>query len=151
MANKKLQKTLTALALGSLLIASGCAPIVQNHGYLPVSADMEAISVGADSRTSVLDLLGEPTSKGVQGDNTWYYVSYSVSTFAFFAPKVVDRQIMAISFNGAGRVTVTNTYGIEDGIIIDINTRETVTRGRSLSFMQQMLGNIGNFSAESFL
>lgn len=151
MAGNKIKKTVTAALFGTVLIASGCSPIINTHGYLPVSADVAALSVGSDSKSSVLERLGEPTSKGVQGDNTWYYVSYTVSTFAFFEPKVTVRQILSVSFNGANRVAAINTFGLEDGILVDLNTRETVTGGRKLTFLQQILGNVGNFSAESFL
>ncbi|MBL4872610.1 MAG: outer membrane protein assembly factor BamE [Rhodobacteraceae bacterium] len=151
MAGKKFQRTVLAAAFGGVLIASGCAPIVNTHGYLPVAADVSALAVGADTKTSVLERLGEPTTKGVEGDNSWYYVSYTVSTLAFFAPDVTDRQILAISFNGTDRVAAVNTIGLENGIVVDLNTGETPTGGRSLSFWQQMLGNVGNFSAESFL
>jgi len=151
MAGNKFQKTVLATAFGAVLIASGCSPIVNNHGYLPVSVDVDSLAVGSDTKASVLELLGEPTSKGVEGDNTWYYVSYTVSTFAFFAPKVTDRQILAVSFNGSNRIAAVNTYGLENGIIVDLNTNETVTGGRTLTFLQQMIGSVGNFSAESFL
>lgn len=151
MARSKFQKSVLAAALGGILIVGGCVPIVNTHGYLPVAADVSALAVGSDTKASVLERLGEPTSKGVEGDNSWYYVSYTVSTLAFLAPKVTDRQILAISFNGAGRVAAVNTYGLENGIVVDLNTGETPTGGRSLSFWEQMLGNIGNFSAESFI
>lgn len=151
MSGNKFQKAVLAAAFGGVLIASGCSPIVNTHGYLPVSAEVDALAVGSDTKASVLERLGEPTSKGVQGDNSWYYVSYTVSTLAFFAPQITDRQILAISFNGAGRVAAVDTYGLENGVVVNLNTGETVTGGRSLTFWQQMLGNVGNFSAESFL
>lgn len=151
MSGDKIHKALLAGLIGSILIFSGCSPIMNNHGYLPVSADVADITVGKDTKDSVLALLGEPTTKGAQGDNSWYYISYTVRKFAFFAPTITDREILAVSFNGAGRVAAINNYGLEDGIVIDLNTGETPTGGRSLSFWQQMLGNVGNFSAETFL
>lgn len=151
MTGNKFQRVLIASLFGAALIVSGCSPITNTHGYLPVSADVAALAVGSDSKESVLERLGEPTSKGAQGDNTWYYVSYTVSTFAFFEPKVTDRQILAVSFSGANRVAAIDTFGLENGIVVNLNTRETVTGGRKLTFLQQMLGNVGNFSAESFL
>lgn len=150
MAGSKFKKTVLAAAFGGALIVSGCASIVNTHGYLPVSADVAELVVGSDTKASVLERLGEPTTKGAQGDNAWYYVSYTVSTFAFFAPEVTERQILAISFNRSDRVSAVDNYGLENGIVVDLNTGETPTGGRSLSFWQQMLGNVGNFSAESF-
>ncbi len=151
MSAKNMHKAVLAITLSSVMLATGCSPIIRNHGYLPVAADVAALNVGKDTKESVLTNLGEPTSKGVTGDSTWYYVSYTVRKMAFFAPKVTSREILAISYGPGGRVAAVNRYGLENGVVIDLNTRKTVTGGRSLSFLQQMLGNIGNFSAESFL
>ena len=151
MSGNKIHKTLLATSVVGALLLGGCSPIVNIHGYLPVAADVNEISVGADTKDSVLSLLGEPTTKGVQGDNAWYYVSYTVSQFAFFAPKVTDRQILAVTFNGSDRVVAVDRYSLQDGIVVNLNTGKTETGGRSLSFWNQMLGNVGNFSAESFL
>lgn len=147
----KIQKALLAAMLGGTILTAGCSPIVNTHGYLPVSADVDEIAAGSGTKDSVLQLLGEPTTKGVEGDSAWYYVSYTVRKIAFLAPKITDRQILAVSFDGAGRVAQVDTYGLEDGIIVNLNTGETVTGGRKLSFFEQMIGNAGNFSAESFI
>ncbi len=137
--------------LSSGLALSGCTPIERQHGYIPVSAEVNAIAVGQDTKDSVLQRLGEPTSKGVQGDNAWYYVSYTERRIAFLAPQVTEREILAVTFSASGKVTAIDRYGLENGVVVDLNTRETVTGGRRLTFLQQFLGNIGNFSAESFL
>jgi len=144
-------KALLITAFSSAIFAAGCSPIVTNHGYLPVSADVEALAAGTDTKQSVVARFGEPTSRGLEGDNSWYYISYTVRKLAFLAPKVADREILAISFDANDRVSAVNHYGLEHGQVINLNTRETVTGGRELTFFEQMLGNIGNFSAESFL
>lgn len=146
-----LRKVLLVSVLGCTIVVGGCSPIVRNHGYLPVAADVAAVTPGSDTKESVLALLGEPTSKGVQGDSTWYYVSYTVRKLAFLPPKVLEREILAVSYDSRGRVAGINRYGLENGVVIDLNTRESVTGGRTLGFLEQMLGNVGNFSAESFI
>ena len=151
MITKIFHKALTITALSSVLFAAACSPIETNHGYLPVSADVEALASGADSKQTVLESFGEPTSRGLEGDSSWYYISYTVRKLAFLAPKITDREILAISFGANGRVSAVNRYGLEHGQVINLNSRETVTGGRELTFFEQMLGNIGNFSAESFL
>lgn len=145
-----LGKMAMVIAISGVML-SGCTPIVRNHGYLPVAADVEALAPGTDTKETVQANLGVPTSKGVEGDSSWYYVSYTVQKLAFFAPKVTDREILAVSFDNRGRVAAINRYGLENGVIVDLNTNETVTGGRKLSFLEQMLGNVGNFSAETFL
>lgn len=151
MSANRLRKALIVPVLCGGLAVIGCSPIVENHGYLPVAAEVAAITAGTDSKETVLSRLGEPTSKGVQGDSAWYYVSYTERKLAFLKPQITSREILAISFGPNGKVAAINHYGLENGVVVDLNTRETVTGGRRLSFLQQLIGNIGNFSAESFL
>jgi len=135
------------LAVG--LLVSGCVPKVDVHGYVPVAEEVASIAVG-DSQDSVLARLGEPTTKGLEGTNTWYYISSKVRRVAFFAPREFDRQIVAILYNGS-RVSLVERFGLQDGRVIDLNRNVTVTDGRRLTFFEQFLGNVGNFSAESFI
>ncbi len=144
------KSALVALMLGTAAIA-GCSPIESTHGYVPVDEAVAAIQAGKDNRDSILQVLGEPSVRSFNGDGSWYYISYRTETLGFFARKVVERQIIAIVFDNAARVARIDRYGLEDGRVIDLNTRETVSGGRKLTFFQQLLGNVGNFSAESFI
>ncbi len=134
------------LALG----LSACTPKIDVHGYIPVASEIAAITPGQDTPESVLARLGEPTTRGAPGSDTWYYVTSRVKRVAFLAPREIERQILAITFAG-NRVSAVNHFGLEDGRIIDLNRNVTVTDGRRLTFFEQLLGNLGNFSAEQFL
>lgn len=151
MSASNIRKIVLVSLITGATIVSGCSPIIQNHGYLPIEAEAQSLAQGQATKQSVLELYGEPTSKGAQGDSSWYYVSYKVKHFAFFKPKVTERRILAVSFDANGRVASVNRYGLENGRIVDLNTRETVTGGRKLTILQQLIRNVGNFSAESFL
>lgn len=130
---------------------SACSPQVDIHGYVPVAPEIAAVTPGKDTQESVRALLGRPTTTGAQGSDTWYYISSRVHRVAFFAPKEVERRIVAVIFDGNGRVSAIEHFSLEDGRIIDLNRNVTVTDGRRLTFFEQLLGNLGNFSAESFL
>ncbi|MBL4806015.1 MAG: outer membrane protein assembly factor BamE [Rhodobacteraceae bacterium] len=134
-----------------IAMLSACAPQVDIHGYVPVATDVASIAPGQDSQETVLVLLGEPTTRGAQGSDTWYYISSTVHRVAFFAPREVNRQIVAIQFAQSGKVIAVDRFGLEDGRVIDLNRNTTVTDGRRLTFFEQLLGNIGNFSAEQFI
>lgn len=151
MVAKSFRNVVLSTFLGGAMLTAGCSPIVDQHGYLPISSEVSPVTLGTDTKETVFQRLGEPTSRGVEGDSAWYYISYSVRTFAFLAPKITDREILAVTFDANGRVNAVNTYGLEHGQVVDLNTQETVTGGRGLTFLQQMLGNIGNFSAETFI
>jgi len=40
-------------------------------------------------------------------------------------------------------VLAVNAYTLRDGKVFAYNTRETPTRGRELSILEQLLGNVG--------
>lgn len=148
MSKSVINKFLVMSAFAAAL--SACVPQVDVHGYVPIAADVAAITPGKDTQESVLALLGTPTSKGAQGSDTWYYISSRVERVAFMAPNEVERQIVAVIFTGNGRVSAVEHFSLADGRIIDLNRNVTVTDGRRLTFFEQLLGNLGSFSAESF-
>jgi len=133
------------------VVLSACQPVVDVRGYVAVESEIASIAPGVDTKDSVQARLGAPSTTGAEGSNTWYYISSRVNRVAFFAPREVDRQIVAIAFTASGSVSSVERYGLEDGRIIDLNRNTTVTDGRRLTFFEQLLGNIGNFSAEQFL
>ena len=144
-----MKKFLGVPLLGASLLIAGCVPVVDVHGYVPVAEDVASIAVG-DSQDTVRARLGEPTTRGLEGTNAWYYISSKVRRVGPFMPKEIERQIVAITFSG-DRVAMVDHYSLEDGRWIDLNRNETVTDGRKLTFFEQFLGNVGNFSAETFL
>jgi len=144
-----MKKFLVGPLLGAGLLVTACVPEVDVHGYVPVAKEVANIALG-DSQESVFTRLGAPTTRGIEGANTWYYISSKVRRVAFFAPREIERQIVAVSFNGS-RVALVERFGLEDGRVIDLNRNVTVTDGRRLTFFEQFLGNVGNFSAESFI
>ncbi len=84
-------------------------------------------------------------------DNAWYYVQTETSQYTFFAAKVIDRRVLAIEFSGDGRVASVNEYGLEDGRIINLQTRITVSEGAQLGILQQILANFGRIDASQFI
>ncbi|MBL1437256.1 MAG: outer membrane protein assembly factor BamE [Rhodobacteraceae bacterium] len=149
MSKGDMKKFLGVTLFGASLLVAGCVPKVDVHGYVPVAAVVASVAVG-DTQESVLARLGQPTTRGLEGTNAWYYISSKVRRVAFFAPKEIERQIVAITFSGS-HVAQIERYGLEDGRLINLNNNTTVTDGRKLTFFEQFLGNIGNFSAENFI
>jgi outer membrane protein assembly factor BamE (lipoprotein component of BamABCDE complex) len=123
----------------------GCAATYTTHGFAPQADELNSIEAGVDTRGSVLRKLGRPSSSGSFDADAWYYVASTFEHFAFYAPKVVDRTVVAVRFDETGLVSQVNRYGLEDGRVIDLATRTTPTFGRELTVLQQLFGNIGNF------
>ena len=129
-------------------VAAGCSPTVQVHGYVPPESDIARIRPGFDDAGTVEEILGRPSSGGVLRDSAWYYVQSVVQNYTWHAPKVVDRTVLAVNFDERGVVRDIRRYGLEDGRIIDLETRTTETGGRELGVLEQLFGNLLNLDAE---
>ena len=138
--------------IGAAVVAAGlsaCAPIKDVRGYVPDEEKLADIKVGQDTKETVQKKLGTPSSTAAFGDPTWYYISVEQERYAFFSPDVTKREILAVQFTDQGKVAELRNYGMEDGQVIALVDRETPSRGKELSFLQQVFGNIGGPSASS--
>ena len=129
-------------------LATGCAPTVQVHGYVPSAADMARIRPGFDDTGTVEQILGRPSSNGVLRDSAWYYVQSTIENYTYHAPRVVDRTVLAVNFDQRGVVHDIQRYGLADGRVINLSSRTTETGGRQLGVLEQLFGNILNLDAE---
>ena len=135
------------LLAGVLALALGaCAQSVQVRGNIPDSDVVSKINPGVHTRIDIASLLGSPSTVSTFQDSKWYYIGQKTTQFAFFEPEVIERKVLVISFDDAGYVADTRTYGLEDGKVIDPVERITPTEGREFSISQQVLGNLGRFT-----
>ncbi|WP_456388874.1 outer membrane protein assembly factor BamE [Profundibacter sp.] len=134
-------------AFGLFILAiAGCAATFENHGYAPTDRDMEEIIVGVDTRDSVAQSVGRPTSVGMLDTGGWYYTQSRWRHFAFKAPVIIDRQVVAITYTEAGTVENIERFTLEDGRVVTLSRRVTESNVKGISFIQQLLGNFGNFN-----
>lgn len=127
----------SALAVSSLVLL-GCTPVIETRGYLPDPAVEGSIKVGADTKTTLLDRLGDPSTQATFSGDAWYYISSRQRRVAFFNPTVLNRTILAVHFDKDGKVTDVKHYGLQDGHVIAFETRHTPARGRELTFLEQL-------------
>ena len=117
---------------------AGCTPVISNRGYLE-NADAEAgIEAGVDTKTTIENKLGDPSVQAAFGADAWYYVTQVERQVAFFTPTIESRHILAIYFDKEGKVTDMKHYGLEDGNVVAFESRTTPTRGREMTFLQQL-------------
>lgn len=126
-----------------LLVLAGCAATITSHGYAPTDTVLKQIAVGVDDRASVEQTIGRPRATGVIGDDAWYYLSSKVRHYAYQAPRVIDRQLVAIRFDKKGRVANIERFTLKDGKVIVLNRRVTKSGISGVSFIRQMLRNLG--------
>lgn len=130
----------------SLAVAGGaCAPVIATQGFQAIDAKPQDIVAGTDTRETVLTKLGSPsTTSTFESENVWYYLTQTTQRYTYNKPRVSQRTVTEISFNEAdGKVAAVRTLGLEDGRDIAMESRETPTRGRQLTILEQLLGNVG--------
>lgn len=136
-------RAVSAAALLCLSL-SACAPITAYHGYQIVENNPKDTKVGVDSKSTVMERLGSPSVVAAFDADTWYYMSQTNDQVSFMRPQVKRRDIVAINFDKSTQaVASVDTYTLKDGRIIAYNGRATPTRGREMTILEQLLGNVG--------
>jgi outer membrane protein assembly factor BamE (lipoprotein component of BamABCDE complex) len=135
----------TVLVSASLL---GCAASVEQRGNLPNADKMSEIHAGSTTKEEVVKLLGTPSSVSVfNNDKSWYYISRRTAQTAFFEPDVLDQQVYVVNFDDQGVVKAIDHKLLQDGKEITPVARATPAPGRELSFLEQLIGNLGKFNS----
>lgn len=136
-----------AIVAVSLLSTAACAPITSYSGFQAIESDPKDVKVGADTKSTVRGKLGSPSATSTFDPNVWFYMNQVKQRVAFRKPTVIARNVTAITFNKENeQVESVNNYTLKDGKVIAFNGRETPTRGRELTILEQLLGNVGRGS-----
>ena len=123
-----------------------CVATVNQRGNLPEPEKFAQIRPGTTTREQVVKILGTPSSTGVFNDKNWYYISRRTKQVAFFDPDVLDQQVYIVNFDATGVVRGVDHKDLKDGRDIDPAPGATPAPGRELTFLEQVLGNIGRFN-----
>ena len=148
MISAAIRLSLFALALFSV---AACSNIDRKHGYVPPDEELEQIIVGVDTKETVAEVVGRPSTSGILADSGWYYVQSKFRAYGIRERAEIDRQVVAISFDGDGVVSNIERFGLENGRVIAISRRVTDSNIKGISFLRQLFGNFGNFAAEQFV
>jgi outer membrane protein assembly factor BamE (lipoprotein component of BamABCDE complex) len=147
------RSTLRQLALpvsvAVALAATGlgaCVATVDQRGNLPEPDKFAQIHPGTTTKEQVAKILGTPSSTGVFDDKNWYYISRRTKQVAFFDPDVLDQQVYIVNFDATGVVRGVDHKDLKDGRDIEPAPGATPAPGRELTFLEQVLGNIGRFN-----
>jgi outer membrane protein assembly factor BamE (lipoprotein component of BamABCDE complex) len=124
---------------------SACSPSISHHGYIARPGAFGQISEGM-SKTEVEGILGSPSttaSVNFQGDSSYYITSVTESR-SFLTPRETSREVIAVRFDKNDQVTSFAQYGLEDGRIININSRQTPVVGNDLGVLQDIFRGLLN-------
>jgi len=127
---------------------SACSPVFRNHGYVPAEDELALVVVGVDTRETVGQKVGRPSTSGLLNDEGWFYVQSRYKLVGPREPQEIDRQVLVINFTEAGVVENIGRFGLEDGRVIEISRRVTKSNIKGVSFIGQLLGSFGRLRAE---
>ena len=135
-----------AVTLFALLSAlTSCAPRIESRGNLPNSDMLANIEVGSVNKREVMEFIGSPSTIELFKGESWYYISETTETKAFFEPKITSRKVIIIRFNKKGVVKEIKSIGLKESQNIKMVDRITPTAGQELTILKQLFGNIGRF------
>jgi outer membrane protein assembly factor BamE (lipoprotein component of BamABCDE complex) len=133
----------TSLTVGQI----SCAPIVSNVGYVFDEETLNQVTVGSSSKEMVRRIMGSPSTIASVDGASYYYISSRIETNSYKKPEVTDRKIVAVYFDDNDIVSDIGGYGLEDGNIVAFVESITTTRGKELSLLAQLFGNLGRFNS----
>ncbi len=134
-------------AFCATLLAS-CSPQIEHRGYIAKPGAFGQISNGM-AKTEVEGILGSPSttaSVNYQGDS-YYYITSITKGRAFLLPKETNREVIAVRFDQNDQVQSFAQYGLEDGRIIDVNSRKTPVVGEDLGILRNIFRGVLNSKA----
>ena len=132
----------TGAALAAIILA-GCAKDIEARGNLPTPEALARLTPGEQTRQDVESILGTPATTAIFDNENWYYISAHTTQYAFYPNHELDRTVFIVSFDPRGILSGVRKLNLEDGQNVAIQERETPTKGREISLIEQLLGNIG--------
>jgi outer membrane protein assembly factor BamE (lipoprotein component of BamABCDE complex) len=148
---KKTQRIwgLGGVAVAAAMLLAGCTVSEDQRGNLPDPEKLAQIQPGTTSKEQVARLIGSPSAESTFNDDTWYYISQKTKQVAFLNTQTLDRQVYIIDFDDKGVVKDVGHRTMADGEDITMAPGATPSPGRELTFIEQLLGNIGRFNSGS--
>jgi len=145
MKQKRDMPTLFRLASALAVIAAltACAPKISYRGNMVDSGKLAEIRPGESTREDCINKLGSPTQVGTFDENVWYYFGRTTKQYSFLDPEVIEHKAVEIRFNDEGVVTAVNVLDPSQCREIEPVSRSTPTYGHEMTFIEQLVGNLG--------
>jgi outer membrane protein assembly factor BamE (lipoprotein component of BamABCDE complex) len=130
------------------MVLAACQPIIANRGNMLDEDRITQVKAGSSSKNDVFEALGSPSITSTFDDNTWYYIGQRTEREAFFKPEITDRKVIAVQFDDTDHVKTVDRIGLEEAVDVEPLEQTTPAVGRDITFMEQLIGNIGRPSSK---
>jgi outer membrane protein assembly factor BamE (lipoprotein component of BamABCDE complex) len=131
------------LLAAGLAAAAACSPVMRFTGYAPTEFELEALTVGRDTRDTVAEAIGRPGSSGILADGNWYYIQSDWEQRGWRPDREVNRQVVMLSFDSRNVLSNVQRFGLEDGRVVVLSQRVTEDQTQGTSLARQLFRNIG--------
>jgi outer membrane protein assembly factor BamE (lipoprotein component of BamABCDE complex) len=135
------------LILLSTILFISCSQI-DKRGYSFELSDYEILKETFNNQNDVLSAMGYPIlTEYSNKKETWIYYSEDVKKLFFLKPKVLNRQIITISFDNNQKIKEIRNYSLKDQNQIKLNSNYTKVNSPQSEWWKQIFGNIGQVRA----
>jgi outer membrane protein assembly factor BamE (lipoprotein component of BamABCDE complex) len=128
----------------TLVLCSSCIKTIRISGHLFEEEEIKSLKL-INNKYDLEALLGSPTSVSSFGQETWYYITSKKESVAFFADKVIEQNIIAVSFSNNGDITSIARYNEKDYNKAELVTEYSLIKGNDSTVTQDLFKNFGRF------
>ena len=125
--------------IAGLTATAGCTQMDRFHGFVPPEEELASLQIGTTTKDEIIDVLGRPMAEQALQNNTIYYAASQFRHFGPFAPRVIDRQVVALDFDANDRLRNISRYTLEDGRVVVLDRRVTEDGINDITFLSQLL------------
>lgn len=130
----------------------GCTPFEHKYGYRTEQNDLKQILVGTDTKKTVMQKWGAPSTQSIfptdpkKGGSKWYYIYKKSETFAFYMPETKEQHVIVIEFDQKDIVQSVKRF--EGSAEVPFNTNRTESTGYETGMLRDIFGNFGRYSGK---
>ena len=129
----------------AIALTTGCEEKVDVRGNVPDPKLVAELKPGVHKQRDVERKLGAPSTIATFDNEVWYYINGRVKSVSFFKPELLERKVLTIRFDKKGVIQKIQEFDATKQKEVELVERETPTKGKELTFIQQIIGNIGKF------
>jgi outer membrane protein assembly factor BamE (lipoprotein component of BamABCDE complex) len=138
-------KLLPLFFIFTLLICCSCnITRIDKRGYMFDSSGYETLQEGVTTKQRVLTMMGSPTIiSDLSDEELWIYYHEDVKELLFFKPKVINRTIIALTFDDQQTVKQLKSYDLSAEENLAFSKDFTKIQNRDEGFFKKIFGNVG--------
>ncbi len=125
------------------LSLSACQQSIETSGTFLSKSESEQLKPGL-SQENLEERLGPPSYQSALDPNFIAYIGTRLQIRSLQSPRPIERRIIALDMTG-GRIQSVVEVSLRDGRRIYPNQNRTPTNGRTISLIEELVGNIGRF------